>query len=173
MILTRKKSILYFHGFMCPLWKDEIYVWLKKYLPEYRIDRIQLSSNPEKDIPKFQKQNYNKYIATVGHSMGGLYSSCIPGKPSFLINPGFGISKRESKDGIDFSKFSILEGFERSDIENVYGFFGKQDPKLWLIKPFYIRKFGKKNIEYFNGFHVPKENNIRDIIVPRIKEVLN
>ncbi len=105
MKVLRKPCLLYFHGLLTDLREDNIYRWLIKYLPEFKIDRFQFTSNPFIDIPRFKKINFNKYIATIGHSMGGLYSQCVSGKPSFLINPGFGISKRESKEGIDFSGF--------------------------------------------------------------------
>lgn len=172
MIVKRNPILLYFHGFNTDLKKDDIYRWLIKYLSEFRIDRLQFTSNPFIDISQFKKINFNKYIATIGHSMGGLYSQCVSGKPSFLINPGFGISKRESKGGIDFSGFKELEDYKRPDSENVYGFFGKKDSKLWLIEPEYIKRFGKQNITYFPGSHVPTELDIRDIIVPGIKNIL-
>ena len=172
MIVKRKPILLYFHGFNTDLKKDDIYRWLIKYLPEFKIDRLQLSSNPFIDIPRFKKINFDKYIATIGHSMGGLYSQCVSGKPSFLINPGFGISRRKSKGGIDFSGFKELEDYKRPDSENVYGFFGKKDSKLWLIEPEYIKRFRKQNITYFPGSHVPTESDIRNIIVPGIKNIL-
>lgn len=173
MTVLRKPHFLYFHGLLVDLKKDDIYRWLVKYFPEFKIDRIQFSSDPKKDIPIFKRVKFDKYIATIGHSMGGLYSQCVSGKPSFLINPGFGISRRESKNGIDFSGFKELEDHRRPDPENVYGFFGKKDSKLWLIEPEYIKKFGKQNITYFPGSHVPTELDIKNIIVPGIKNILN
>ena len=59
MIVKRKPILLYFHGFNTDLKKDDIYRRLIKYLPEFRIDRLQFTSNPFIDIPRFKKITFN------------------------------------------------------------------------------------------------------------------
>ena len=55
MTVKRKPILLYFHGFNTDLKKDDIYRWLIRYLSEFRIDRLQFTSNPFIDIPRFKK----------------------------------------------------------------------------------------------------------------------
>lgn len=163
------RRLLFIHGLNseghCDVWQA-----IQNNLPDFQVDTFDHPNDPIQTKAIINKIDLHKYQAIIGHSLGSLWALTCPLKevPIIMINPGYCISKK-------LPEFRELEQVAaKTQHYNTYAILGTQDPHLKLFEYNYKRQYGPgSNIIYFNGGHVPSEQNVRETIIPLINKMFN
>lgn len=190
-----QKHIIYFHG-LSSSGNSGTGKLLKELFPEEKVITPDIPINPKEAIPYLKtllsKLNPETTII-IGTSMGGMYAQQMTGFKRILVNPAFHVSNTLKKsvekslpffsqrnDGATefFVNQDLIKEFEEMeskqfqdarDPENITALFGIYDTTV-NCKEEYL-KYHSVFID-FAGKHRLTEKNIKEIIVPIIKEKL-
>ena len=194
MINSSKQKLLYIHGLSSSGNSNTVRT-LRRLLPEMEIIAPDIPVEPRQVLSLLEQlcEKENPDIV-IGTSMGGMFAQQLHGYRKILINPAFHVSEfMRSITGVQpflnpridgAVEYEITEdlcdaymeiektqfcGVTDFDKENTFGFFGKNDTLVCCEKEF--RQY-YKHYYLYQGEHRLSVEDIRDTIIPFIKQIL-
>ena len=187
-------TVLYLHG-MASSHESEIGNAIKKYMPDVDVLIPDISVNPDIAFPQIDKVLAEQKVdVIVGHSLGGFMAQKYRGYKKVMVNPCFGTMffrlfrgknkyKHARFDGCPYfvvtdeicRKYRQLEHTQFDDIDEwekviTVGCFANWDLYTRLACRWFKRHY-KRCVE-MPGSHFPKEEIVRNFVVPEIRRLL-
>lgn len=186
-------KVLYVHG-LSSSGSSSTAQRIRTLLPQAIVYSPDLPIEPNEAVALLRKIADEKNIdIVIGTSMGGMFAQKLRGYPKILVNPSFHVSRTMRKrigmnpffserengekeyeiteelcDQYETLEIGQLEELTENEMQLTMGVFGSQDGTVDCLEE-YKRHY--RLFKTFDGGHRLTEENIRQVILPLIKEM--
>ena len=191
---VERKKLLYLHGFGSSAASGTVKT-LRELLPEFDVVAPDIPIDPAEALPFLRGLCMNEVPdVVVGTSMGGMYTQQLRGYKRICVNPAFEMSKKSRvlsigmheyfkprKDGTTHFEITSdiirhhadmeehqFDGITDNDRQQVWGLFADNDQQV-NCETLFLEHYNQ--VMHFHGEHRLDDENIRDVLVPMIRNV--